>query len=472
MIRNKSRDRILSYGINILILIMIISFCGIPNAFATGIKDLIGLTDNDQTLRVELNISYDKLPQFDENRINQLNRILKHISFCGIIDPSETKLSALLDGTELFSVYRKEIDGADRNVLKTEDDRLCIIPEGEKSKSIHQNSIYDFNSVFKSISDNEKIYKSMEYFAAFMEKLPEYFPDQSGTGKTMQKYKDYGTAVAKVTVRISAEDLKSCIKEHLEDFPELCFPDPAGFVFTGRQDFELLMTEEGKALKIRYGGVAGITENDMRTVRLEWKTVRSDTTDKDEMSLRSPDSSGTRRNNFIIEHLRKKQDDGRETFFWKSETDTLKDGIRTRSFLQADAEAVMDSISGSISETVIEKGVTYGNDILFTVTEDSKDQYAGTLEIIGKKDTIESGKMKVYFDFSSDNQNRAADILSAPETVSEKEYTEIRRILISRIVKEIIKLPLQDLVFLTEGIPEETIAQILPIYESVKEPIQ
>ena len=73
MIRNKSRDRILSYGINILILIMIISFCGIPNAFATGIKDLIGLTDNDQTLRVELNISYDKLPQFDENRINQLN---------------------------------------------------------------------------------------------------------------------------------------------------------------------------------------------------------------------------------------------------------------------------------------------------------------------------------------------------------------------------------------------------------------
>ena len=80
--------------------------------------------------------------------------------------------------------------------------------------------------------------------------------------------------------------------------------------------------------------------------------------------------------------------------------------------------------------------------------------------------------MKVYFDFSSDNQNRAADILSAPETVSEKEYTEIRRILISRIVKEIIKLPLQDLVFLTEGIPEETIAQILPIYESVKEPIQ
>ena len=124
------------------------------------------------------------------------------------------------------------------------------------------------------------------------------------------------------------------------------------------------------------------------------------------------------------------------------------------------------------AETVIEKGVTYGNDILFTVTEDSKDQYAGTLEIIGKKDTIESGKMKVYFDFSSDNQNRAADILSAPETVSEKEYTEIRRILISRIVKEIIKLPLQDLVFLTEGIPEETIAQILPIYESVKEPIQ
>ena len=59
MIRNKSRDRILSYGINILILIMIISFCGIPNAFATGIKDLIGLTDNDHEVNQAFGLEHE-----------------------------------------------------------------------------------------------------------------------------------------------------------------------------------------------------------------------------------------------------------------------------------------------------------------------------------------------------------------------------------------------------------------------------
>ena len=44
--------------------------------------------------------------------------------------------------------------------------------------------------------------------------------------------------------------------------------------------------------------------------------------------------------------------------------------------------------------------------------------------------------------------------------------------MISRILKEITKLPPQDLVFLTEGIPEDALIQILPIYESAKEPAQ
>ena len=210
----------------------------------------------------------------------------------------------------------------------------------------------------------------------------------------------------------------------------------------------------------------------MRTVRLEWKTVRSDAVDRDEISLRTPDSRGTRRNNLILEHVRRIQDDGKETFFWKAETDKLEDGIRTRSFFQTDAEAENGSIAGSISETIIEKSTTTGNNINFTVRADSSDQYSGTLEIISKKDKIESGKLKVSFGFSPESGARAADIPYEPQPVNENEYNEIRITMISRILKEITKLPPQDLVFLTEGIPEDALVQILPIHESAKEPAQ
>ena len=472
MIRKKKRGRTPAYRIIALILIQLISFCGSRNASASGVKDLIGLLGGEQAIRVEMKVTFEKLPQFDKHRTEQLNQIMKHITFYGMLDTYETDISASLDGNELFSVSRTEINGTERNILKAENDRFYIIPEGESTESDHQDSISDLLSVFESVSGNEKIYKSMECFAAFIEKLPEYFPEQSGTGKTMQKYKDYGTAVTKVTVRISAEELKSCITAHLAGFPDDCFPDPTGFMFTGRQDFELLMTEEGKALKIRYGGTAGLSESDMRTVRLEWKTVRSDAVDRDEITLRTPDSTGTRRNNLILEHFRRIQDDGKEIFFWKTETDKLENGIRTRSFFQADAEAENGIITGNISETIVEKGYTYGNEISFSSTEDSAGQYSGTLEIISKKDKIESGKLKATFGFSTENGIQAADMLSEPESVSEKEYAEIRRIMISRILKEIIKLPPQNLDFLTEGIPEEAIAQILPKYEPIKEPAQ
>ena len=472
MIRNRNQNRFLSYRIIALVLLFFIFICGIRGASASGIKDLIRFFSGEQAVRFEMNVSFDKLPQFDEHRTEQLNRILNHITFYGILDTAEISLSAALDGNEMFTVCRQETSGAEQNILKTDPEHSYIIPEDKSNESSQLNSISGFLSISGSMSGNEKICSSMEYYAAFIEKLPDCFPEQSGTGKTLQKYKDYGTAVTKVTVRISAEELGACIKEHLAEFPEHCFPDPSVFVFTGRQDFELLLTEEGKALKIRYGGTAGLSEDDMRTVRLEWKTVRSEAVDRDEISLRTPDSKGTRRNNLILEHVRRKQDDGKETFFWKSETDKLEDGIRTRIFFQTDAVEENGSIAGSISETIIEKSTTTGNDINFTVRADSSDQYSGTLEIISKKDKIESGKLKVSFGFSPESGARAADIPYEPEPVNENEYNEIRITMISRILKEITKLPPQDLVFLTEGIPEDALVQILPIHESAKEPAQ
>ena len=465
MIRNRNQIGFISSRIIALVLTFFISICGIRCASASGMKDLFGLFSGEQAVRFEINVSFDKLPQFDENRTEQLDRILNHICFYGILDTAEISLSAALDGNEMFTFSRLETTGAEQNILKTDPEHSYIIPNEKSSESGRQNSISDFLSILESLSGNEKIYRSMEYYAAFIEKLPDYFPEQSGSERTLQKYKDYGTAVTKVTVRISAEDLKSCISDHLADFPERCFPDPSGFVFSGRQDFELLLTEEGKALKIRYGGNAGLSENDMRTVRLEWKTVRSDAVDRDEISLRTPDSRGTRRNNLILEHVRRIQDDGKETFFWKAETDKLEDGIRTRSFFQTDAEAENGNITGSISETIIEKNTSTGNDINFTAKADSSDQYSGTLEIITKKDKIESGKLKVSFGFSTESGVRAADVPEEPESVSENEYHEIRMIMISRILKEIAKLPPQDLVFLTEGIPEDILLQILPKHE-------
>ena len=103
MIRKKKRGRTPAYRIIALILIQLISFCGSRNASASGVKDLIGLLGGEQAIRVEMKVTFEKLPQFDEHRTEQLNRIMKHITFFGMLDTSETGISVSLDGNELFS---------------------------------------------------------------------------------------------------------------------------------------------------------------------------------------------------------------------------------------------------------------------------------------------------------------------------------------------------------------------------------
>ena len=87
---------------------------------------------------------------------------------------------------------------------------------------------------------------------------------------------------------------------------------------------------------------------------------------------------------------------------------------------------------------------------------------AGTLEIISKKDKIETGRLKANISLRRDAS--AAVTEDEGETAgAEREITgENLQELISKIVGRLMRLDPEDLVFLTEGIPEETLRTLLP----------
>ena len=448
------------------ILGMLIALCSAGNAAASEIRDMIFFLGNDKPVQIDIRAEFDKIAQFDERRTEQLNLVMKHIAFRGILSRYETELTAVLGDQDLFSITGTEGGNVLKSAFLPEPDCRYLIPDLTDNQSESP-----YIQVFESISENRDIFCSLEDFVSFVGKLPECFPEQTGTAKILQKYKDYGTAVLKKTVRISAEELTDCIRAHPADFrTEHCIPDPEMLVFSGRQDFELLTDEEGKPIKIRYGGSAGYGADDMRTVRLEWKTVRSDSVDRDELSIRTPNSDGTRRNNFILNHERRYTEEGRETFLWKAERDDLSDGVRIRRLLQADAAAEGKNISGSVSETVIIKDKTTENQIAFDMEGKPEDHCAGTLEIISKKDKIEKDGLKIKFSLSPESGLSAEDVLPEIREIKGNEFNAVREALFSGILGELMKLPAEDLVFLTEGIPEELMKEVLPNSESAKEP--
>ncbi len=456
--------------ISAVILAVILLIFGEETAFAAGIRDAVRFPADDQPVYFEMTVELEKLPQFDERRTELLNRILRHLTFKGLLQGRTDSMTVLLDNTELFSVSRTDIDGSSRETLTQDTDHMFILPSDDSAGTEKELKI--LNSL-KQITDQKKIYFSLEPFAAFFERLPDLFPEQCGSAKILEKYKDYGTAVKKVSIRLDGDVLAACVREYAgAALKEPYMPDLRQIVFSGRQDIELLLTEEGKALKIRYGGNAGFSAEDLRTVRLEWKTVRNDTVEKDELTLRTPNKNATRRNNILLEHIWRKKEDKRESFSWKVETDDLADGIRTRGIIQCTAESEGSSVTGSFVKTVTVKSRRTDDEIQFSFSGNPEDQYSGILEIISKTDTIETGQLKTDFSFS-----RNGHVPDGPETIrpvylSEAEYSKIRHDLFSKILQALFTLPPEDLLFLTEGIPEETLNTLVRENESVKEPVQ
>ena len=255
--------------------------------------------------------------------------------------------------------------------------------------------------------------------------------------------------------------MTECIRDFCRnDSSELSSYHPEDLVFSGRQDFELLINDRGGILKIRYGGTAGLSEEDLRTVRLEWKTIRSEETDRDELSLRTPNSGGTKRNNFLLEHTRKMNEDGSESFLWKAEKDILAEGIRSREMTNWSAKTTGACITGLFTVDMTTKGNQTGKEIKYDISIHPSDHYSGILEIISKKDKIENGQFNVFFDLSKETAEMVKNQLSEMNAASET-YSGIQQRLARTILAELVQFPAEDLGFLIQDIPEELLEKIL-----------
>ena len=451
-----NRKRILA-----AVLAAVLAAACMANAGASGIRELIRFAGSGEPVGYEFTAAFEKLPQFDGNRTDQLNRLLRHFVFSGVLDSRETTLSVCLDGESLFTVSETEVGGKTTRMLACDPDTNIIIP-GEKTDTDPIVSVEGY----RSVSENLCIYTVLEEYTLFFRQLPDLYPELSGSGKILEKYKDYGTAVKKTNIHFTENEWAACVRKYAPEIPEgTSIPDLRKMYFEGRQDVELLLKEDGSVLKIRYGGRAGISEDDMRTVRLEWKTVRAESVERDELSLRTLDSNAARRNNLLLEHTWRKGEAGTETFSWKTETDTVYDGIRTRGIVECTMEEADGKISGRWSETVSVKNENTVCECAFSSADEPAGGRSGILEIISTKDKIETGRMKADYRLTCTVPVQAGELLPEPKRVSDDEFDEIRGNLTRRILVKLLSLPKEDLLFLTEGIPEETVKTILPDHE-------
>ena len=113
----------------IFVILLIVSCSGI--AAASGIREMICFFGNGDTFGYEITAQAIKLPQFDDNRTESLNRLLRHFSFSGRLDAREATLTVSLDGEKLFALSETEVGGTTTAALEPDSNSVVIIPEEE-----------------------------------------------------------------------------------------------------------------------------------------------------------------------------------------------------------------------------------------------------------------------------------------------------------------------------------------------------
>ena len=436
-----------------VLFLLLFLLCSTACSQASEIKKTILLFEKDSPLNYTVHCEIKKIPAYDEARTEKLNRLLKHIGFSGFVGSSESEFTLLIDGKSLFSYQTVYSSGKQTDLLCLNGTDCYIVPE---NRMLSVESSQAVSGGMVSIVRNKNTYFSLDAYRVFFSRLPDFFPDKVSSSKVLEKYKYYGTAVRKVNLTLTGEELGECFRLHADLFSLSAVPDPRKIVFSNRQGFELLFSEEGQLVRMRYSGTAGSSEEDLRTVRLDWKTVRTEQMERDELQLRTPNRQGTRRNNFLLDYAWSKDENETENLIWKAETDNVADGIRTQGISLYEITASGGQLDGSLKDTVTVKGKSETVEIRLNSNVPSDDSCVGTLEIINKKDKIETNRVSLTFDLSQGLSSPVASGTAEPVRISEQQYNILEESLFSDIIRELLLLPEEDLVFLREGIPDDS----------------
>ena len=447
-------------------LILILFTCAVSFSLCEAGPSLIHrafsfLNYADSPVHFNCTLQFEKSPFYGEERTSQLNRLLKHFVFDGTLGDNLWEMTVSLDQQNLFSLSE---------IQMTRNHSVCLTPgDKEDSYILPDAAVSDWPSSYaqypaESYLREKSIFLSLASFRSLIGTLPEAFPDKTGTSKITEKYRYYGTAVKRITVNITGEELNEYIRKNLGKYPVSTglFPDLSTLFFENRQGFTLLFTEENRLISVTYSGKIRFPEEDLlREVRLDWKTVQTDQLEKNELTLRTPNSDRTRKDNYILDSQWDLLDDGSETFHWNAQTDLLSDNIRTQKKITSEWSAAGSHLSGSFSETDLSDRAHPSAVYLVETDVSDSSEYKGTLEIIDKNDKIELSRILIGFQLFPAFSEPVSALQPDARTLMPEEYPEIIDSLESFILRKIIRLPEEDLSFIREGLPESVWNQLL-----------
>ena len=436
-----------------MIVFILIMMLFLPSAATAAVPMPVALLtgETDEPLRIVLsNPEVKKLSQFDENRMEQLNRLIRHTGIDLNIDKNCSKIKILIDNEEAFSYLQNN--------------------DSERIYSFEPTVIYHDETNAEETDEDDfllfleqilfKANRYMNEFYTLFAASPEVFADRTRKEGTDLRLSGFGKAVQRVTIPFPADYVKENFPQILNDLTnsEECKKIISGLTFSGAQKISLLYDAEGKIVRINYDGTVGSSEETLRKVSLVWKVLHEDNHQKDSVSLKTPAIKGADKDNIALERDIDSSDSTMGKYNWDIQIDHRagKEDKKLAHFSMqmTDTDSV---ISGNMEYNIKRDGKSQIIKMLTEIKEENDGGYNGTIEIADYSGKIEKNRVLIHMLLQKGETVKWPDTgLTRAETAEnnkKKPKNELEGTIAGNIIQKLFELPEEDLTYFSTEIP-------------------
>jgi len=424
-------------------------------AEGTGLRTLL---TGEFGFPVSISISsptYQKLARFGEERLVQLNRLLKHFSVITRTDGKNTETDILIDEETVYSVLETVQEKRIRQIYSIDPDTVYIRENtdgNEDTSAVNRFQNHDFFPLNHLIDEARNIF----------ENVGKTFSEFSKEEKVSLNYRAYGKAVRKITIRFP--------KEYVDDnFPSAlasCAPENAvrlcleKLMFEGVQRIILVYNEDDHLIRVSYDGYAGLAGDSLRKVSLTWKCLRTDDRMMDELTLKTPAVKGYDKYNLSYMREYDMTDPENQRLNWKMDLDRREGTVRKMFSYNANLGIENAVLAGQI--TYSEKGEGQEKRTVFipSVTVSDRDEYSGTLEIQDYSGKIVTSDIvcNIYASRCEHLQIKEPKNAAIVETADADGRDALKKTeekIAVQLIRRMMKLPKDDIIYLSDDIPDD-----------------
>ena len=305
--KSKAKKRIIAMILGLLLLIPMISAAETP----LPVQLLTGKDPGPIRILIS-KPEVKKLAQFDENRTEQLNKLIRHLSLDLSLDGNLSSTGILINKEEAISYLQRDGESGAERIYSFEPETVYA----EEKKDTEEPDEDDFTVFLEQILIGSG--REMDEYYALFARAPEAFEDRARKEGTELRFSGFGRAIQRVTISFPANYVKENFPKALADLAE----DESlrekinGMTFEGNQKIGLLYDEAGKIVRINYDGKVGRTPETLRKITLVWKVLREEDHQKDSIALKTPAMTGADKDNMTLERDIDNTDPAAGSYTW------------------------------------------------------------------------------------------------------------------------------------------------------------